>query len=232
MPDEQPIKRAEKVRIAVFDYDGTSIDGQSGLLFSLYLWHHGLISVPRAIALGWWGLRYKLHLPQRQGEARELVIGALDELRSQDVDKIMHEFHQEVLVPRYRPEALAEVRRRHDEGCVTLLVSATFEPIAADAARSLGTDAYIATDMQQDESGHYTGQVEGAVIQGHQKVAAVVAWANEHYGAGNWTIAYAYGDHHTDGELLGFAEKAYAVCPGNTLRAKAHKMGWEILDWD
>lgn len=222
----------KKKRLAVFDYDGTSIDGQSGLLFSLYLWHRGLVSVPRAAALVWWGVRYKLHLPQRQDEAREIIFASLSGLDAEDVDKIMHEFHNEVLLPRYRPQAVAEVKRRHEEGCVTLLVSATFEPIAADAAEALGVDAHIATDMEKDANNRYTGRVRGPVVQGYAKVAVVRRWADEHFGRGNWVLSYAYGDHHTDEELLASAGRAYAVCPGPTLRKEAHERGWDILDWE
>ena len=134
-----------KIKLVVFDFDGTSIDGQSGALFSVYLWRHGLMSVPRALALAWWGLRYKLHLPQSQDEARELVFGALEDLSHRDIDKVMHEFYESTLKDRYRPEVAAEVAKRHGEGCVTLRVSATFAPIAADAAKALGVDDWSAT---------------------------------------------------------------------------------------
>lgn len=47
----------------------------------------------------------------------------------------MHRFHDEVLLPRYRAKAREEVARRRAEGCVTLLVSATFKAMADVAAR-------------------------------------------------------------------------------------------------
>ena len=50
-------------KVAIFDFDGTIVDGQSGALFTTYLLRHGIMRLPRALHLGWWGLRYKLHLP-------------------------------------------------------------------------------------------------------------------------------------------------------------------------
>ena len=48
-------------KVAIFDFDGTIVDGQSGALFTTYLLRHGIMRLPRALHLGWWGLRYKLH---------------------------------------------------------------------------------------------------------------------------------------------------------------------------
>ncbi|MCH3967541.1 MAG: haloacid dehalogenase-like hydrolase [Atopobiaceae bacterium] len=222
---------ARPARLAVFDYDGTSINGQSGGLFSVYLFRHGLLPLHTAVRLGWWGARYLFHLPHRQDEARELVFARLGQLDPDRVVAIMNDFHDEYLIPRYRDAALAEVRRRHDEGCVTLLVSATFWSIARMAAEHMGMDGFVATKMTTDATGHYNGDVEGEVIQGPEKIRAVRAWADERFGTGGWTIAYAYGDHHSDEELLSAAGEAFAVCPGQTLERIAKRQGWKILDW-
>ncbi len=227
-----PTSDAQKTQVAVFDFDGTSVDGQSGALFTTYLLRHRIMTLGRALTLGVWGLRYKLHLPYRQSEARELVFGALTQMEAADVDKIMRQFHDDVLLPRYRKAALAEVARRRKEGVVTLLVSATFEPIAQAAAKKMGVDACIATKMEKDPQGNYTGEVEGNVLAGDEKYRAVEAWCNKNLGQGAWELAYAYGDHHTDEDLLAHAREAFAVCPGNTLKPVAKRNGWHILDWD
>ena len=144
----------------------------------------------------------------------------------------MHRFHDEVLLPRYRAKAREEVARRRAEGCVTLLVSATFKAMADVAARTLGMDAAVATLMEKDAQGRYTGRVQGDVIAGPQKYAAASAWCDKNLGQGAWELAYAYGDHHSDVDLLSRAKEAFAVCPGSTLRPIAKKRGWQILDWD
>ena len=228
----QPSASADIKQIAVFDYDGTCVDGQSGSLFTAYLFTHGMMKFPRAMRLLWWGARYKLHLPYRQDEARELVFGALGEMSPERIAEVMRAFHDEVLAKKYRPAAIAEVARRRADGCVTLLVSATFDIIAGAAAEVLGVDAVLATQMEKDATGRYTGRVDGIVVAGEQKFRAVAQWCDERYGAGAWRLAYAYGDHHTDEDLLSRAGEAFAVCPGQTLKSAAKKHGWQILDWD
>lgn len=229
--DTRPVAH-ELTKVAVFDFDGTSIDGQSGTLFTRYLLTHDLISHWQVVRLIWWGARYTLHLPHRQNEARELVFSDLGHRSPAEVERIMRDFHDQELVSRYRPAALAEVARRKGEGCVTLLVSATFRGIADVAGAYLGVDGVVATVMEKDADGRFTGNVAGDVVEGPAKPRAVDRWADEHLGAGTWRLAYAYGDHHSDEELLAEADEGFAVCPGETLKRIAKKNDWTILDWD
>ena len=62
----------ELTRLAIFDYDGTIVSGQSGLLISRYMFSLKLMKKRHVSCLIWWGIRYLLHLPHREGEAREL----------------------------------------------------------------------------------------------------------------------------------------------------------------
>ena len=223
----QPIRR-----VAVFDFDGTCIRGQSGALFTWYLFAHRSLSLRKALRLLWWGARYKLHLPCRQGEARELVLTGLAGLSAEQVDELMARFHDEVLRPRYREQALEEVGRCHDLGMAVLLVTATFEAIAACAALYVGADGHVATRMVRGPEGSYTGIVDGPVIAGGEKYLGVRQWCNDNLGEGTWRLERAYGDHYTDRDLLSRACVAVAVCPDRTMRAFARRRGWTIADWD
>lgn len=199
-------------------------------LFAAYLYRQHISSLARTLRLAWWGIRYKFHLPQRQEEARELVVGALTEMSAAQADEVMCSFYQDVIAPRFRPEALAAAERYRSEGYVVLLVSATFVPIAELAAAHLGADGFMATRMQI-ANGHYTSHVLGSVIEGAEKPRAVERWCDEHLGAGAWKIVVAYGDHYSDVPLLEQAQAAHAVCPGPTLAKIARQRGWEVLNW-
>lgn len=228
----QPNQERKVHGVAVFDFDGTSIDGQSGSLLTRYLFRNKIMSARRLARLIWWGIRYKLHLPYRQPESRELVFGALAGRSAAEVDDIMARFHDEVLAPLYRPRAIEEVGRCHERGLTVLLVSATFEPIAELGARTMGADGFAATRMERDSSGGYTGSVDGPVVAGAEKYRAVARWCDERFGPGAWSLEAAYGDHHTDADLLARARRPYAVCPGKTLAVAARRNGWPILDWE
>jgi len=218
--------------LAAFDYDGTVISGQSGKLIAFWLLRSGYLTTGVAIRLALWGIRYKLHLPYRQDEARELIFRDLKAMDSDSVRRLMADFHHDVLKARVRPQAVRELGRRKAEGCICLLVSATFEPIASEVCHYLGFDGYVATEMEMDETGFFTGDVEGDVVAGQGKVSAVLEWADEHLGQGSWRLAYAYGDHHTDKEMLLMSEHPHAVSPGPTLRRYARRRGWPIVDWE
>ena len=217
--------------LAVFDYDGTIMDGQSGQLFSLYLLKHGLITRRTALRLCWWGVRYKLHLPYRQDESRELIFRDLARYDHDEVMDIMHGFYEEVLAPRTRADARAEIARCHADGMTCVLVSATFFEMARVAAEELGIEGVAATHMELDGRGRFTGRVDGEVVAGEGKVRAVRRWADASVGEGRWHVARAYGDHFTDEPLLELADEPFAVCPGTTLARVARRRGWQTVDW-
>jgi HAD superfamily hydrolase (TIGR01490 family) len=217
--------------IAAFDLDGTLLRGQSGTLIVSYLMRRRLIPVRTALACAWWGVRYKLHLPLRQDEVRERIFCRLNELAPDQIHEVMADFHREVMVPRYRPAGLAELRRREEEGAHVALISATFDLVAQQAAAYLDCDVALATVMERDAAGHYTGQVDGEVTEGAEKVARIVNWANDTFGADGWRMTCAYGDHYSDLPMLELADEAFAVDPGPTLKREAERRGWRVLSW-
>ncbi|MBS5449941.1 MAG: haloacid dehalogenase-like hydrolase [Coriobacteriia bacterium] len=227
---QKPVEKA-CTRIAVFDLDGTLLDGQSGTLVLRYLLRHRLLSGKAGSKAAWWGVRYKLHLPYRQSEVREIIFEELRTLPSERIGQIMRDFHNEVMVPLYRKDGIAELRRRREAGEFTIIVSATFNAIAQAACAYLGADAALATLMERDEEGHFTGRVQGEVTAGPEKVRRVQAFADERFGEGAWEVVRAYGDHYTDLPLLEMARSCFAVDPGPTLRREAERRGWPQLMW-
>ena len=219
------------VRIAAFDLDGTLLDGQSGTLVLRYLIQHKLVS-PKATALAaWWGVRYKLHLPHRQSEVRELIFNDLRHLGPGRIEQIMRDFHDEVMIPRYHKDGIGELRRHQQAGERVVIISATFDQIAQAACEYLGVEAALATRMQRDAQGNFTGQVDGEVTAGPEKVRRIREYADGRFGPGGWRLVWAYGDHYTDIPMLELAENCRVVNPGPTLRREAARRQWTELEW-
>ena len=219
------------VRLAVFDFDGTSIRGNSPVLLCRYLVKRKMLRKSVVLRILLWGLAYSLRLPQNEAWVRGLVFTAFEGKPKEQVDDFLFRFYDEVIRERFHTQADEAMRRYEREGCVVMVVSATFEPIVLRAMEHHPFDCQISTRMKVAPDGTYTTQVDGACIEGAEKLAAIRRLADARYGAGRWVLEVAYGDHHSDRTLLSAARSAYAVDPDRPLRRTAKRRGWTILDW-
>lgn len=229
--ETQPAPEGNKRRVAAFDLDGTLLNGQSGSLVLRYLFSHGFVPKSAAARAAWWGIRYKLHLSHRQSEVREIIFDELKHHQPSEIHDLMERFHHEVMVPRYRRQGLRELHRCHAAGLYTVIVSATFDPIAQASREFTGADAALATIMQLGSDGRYTGRVQGECTAGIEKLRRLRAHCDETFGPGNWVLERAYGDHHSDIALLRGAQQRFAVNASYTLHREASRCGWTRLTW-
>lgn len=220
------------MQLAVFDFDGTSISGNSPVLLVRYLADKKMLRKSVVFRILLWAAAYKLRLPQSETWVRGLVFTAFEGRPKQEVDEFLKTFYDEKIASRFRKKAEEAMQRHHQEGHVVIVISATFEPILLRAKEHHPFDLQISTRMKVDEQGCYTRIVDGLPVEGEEKCFATERYANEIYGQGNWCLAYAYGDHHSDRALLSSAEKAFAVTPDKPLKRTALEQGWDILDWD
>ena len=222
----------KKVQIAVFDFDGTSIEGSSPSWLVNRLIFERKISPFTSFKIGLWGIAYKWHLPQNESWVRGQVFRAFEGKSRDDVDRYLTGFYDKWIAKRFRPQADEAMRRCAEEGCEVIVVSATFEPIVVRSMETHPFNHQISTRMKVDKDGAYTREVEGKPVEGDEKMVAIKHWCDGHYGEGNWEIAYAYADHHSDKPLLAAAAHPFAVCPNTGLTKIAKKEGWPILDWE
>ena len=218
-------------QIAVFDFDGTSIDGNSPVLLVAYLLKRKMLRKRDASAIAAWGAAYKLRLPQNESWVRGMVFSAFEGMPASEVDAFLARFYDEEVAPLFRPAADEAMRAHRQAGRDVVVVSATFEPIIKRAMEHHPFDFQLSTRMRRAADGTYTREVEGLPVEGPEKLAALTRFANERYGAGNWQIHSAYGDHHSDRAILSASEHAYAVCPDRPLSRTARDQGWNVLEW-
>ena len=222
----------EKARIAVFDFDGTSIEGSSPSRLVSRLIAERKITPLTTVKIGLWGLAYKWHLPQNEAWVRGQVFRAFDGEPKEEVDAYLRSFYDKLIEPRFRPLADEEMSKRSKEGCTVVVVSASFEPIVVRAMENHPFDAQISTRMAVSPDGTYTRAVEGKPIEGAEKLVVLKRWADAHFGEGKWELGYAYGDHHSDETLLAAAKHPFAVCPNTGMSKIAKQRGWPVLDWE
>lgn len=237
MPEtEMHARESEQVtrtcaRLAVFDFDGTSIDGNSPVLLVEHLLRHKMLRKCVVIRILLWAAAYKLRLPQNEAWVRGLVFTAFEGRPKAEVDQFLADFYDERISKLFRPQADQAMRKHQERGEVVVVISATFEPIILRAMQHHPFKHQISTRMCVAEDGTYTCAVEGRPVEGEEKLVAVRRFGDEYFGAGNWELAYAYGDHHSDQHVLAAAEHPYAVSPDHTLARTARANNWEILNW-
>lgn len=222
---------ARPAQIVVFDFDGTSIAGNSPVLLVSSLMKRGLLRKRVLSRILLWAAAYKLRLPQNEARVRGLVFTAFEGMPADEVDAFLAQFYDERIAPLFRSQADAAMRSHADHGDVVLVVSATFEPIIVRAMVHHPFSHQISTRMCTAADGTYTRVVEGLPVEGLEKLEVVRRFGDEHFGPGRWELAAAYGDHHSDRAVLKAAAKAYAVCPDRPLARTARSLGWEILEW-
>lgn len=225
-PDEDGI-----VHLAVFDFDGTCIRGNSPVVLVRYLALRGMIAVRPVLHLIDWAVRYKFHFGQDEFLAREQVFTAFVGKPKAEVDAFLQKFCEERILPRFRPDARASMIAHAEAGHAVVCVSATFEAILRKVIESQPIQYHVSTKMRVDENGCYTNEVDGLPVEGEEKVNALKRLADEAFGEGKWVLDWAYADHYSDYELLKLAKYPHAVCPKPTLARMAKSEGWPILEW-
>ena len=219
------------VRLAAFDFDGTSLDGNSPVMLVKHLAKLRMLNPTVLLRIGLWAAAYKLRLPQNEAWVRGLVFRAFAGKPKAEVDAFLHDFYDECVAPHVREQARQAMDSWHEQGVTVICVSATFEPIIAAAMERRPIQYAIATRMRVDFQGNYTDEVEGEPIEGPEKVVVLRRLCDELFGADGWELAWAYGDHHSDRAMLAAAKSAYAVTPDRPLTRTANAQGYDILEW-
>ena len=221
----------EAAQVAVFDFDGTCLNGSSPKKLVDFLIKRYMLSVYKMFRVGLWGLAYKLNLPKDPNGVRKRVFSAFKGVPAINVNDFMCRFYHERIAQMYRSDADACMIAHLEAGHAVVLISATFEPIIASAMVEHPIPIAMATRMKIGEDGCYTGEIDGLPTEGDDKIIVLRKFLNEYYGEGNWSLGWAYADHYSDVTLLQEAEHPCAVTPDPKLRRHAEKRGWDILEW-
>jgi HAD superfamily hydrolase (TIGR01490 family) len=216
--------------LALFDLDGTLIEGDSDHGFGQHL-----------VAIGW---------ADAQGFAAgndrfyaEYLAGTLD----------IHAYVDFVTAPwRQRPaaefeavlgawihgtvchwvsEAALDLVRRHREAGDTLaIVTATNDVITRPIAALFGVPTLIGTALERDAAGCVTGRISGTPCFREGKIHRVREWLRaQGRGLEDFDRVHFYSDSHNDLPLLERVSHPVATNPGPALEAAARERGWPVI---
>ena len=99
-------------------------------------------------------------------------------------------------------------------------------PIAA----AFGIEHLIATELERDDSGWFTGEVQGLPNMREGKVTRMDAWLAERGLSWESVESTFYSDSMNDVPLLERVNHPVATNPEPRLRALAQERGWRVLD--
>ena len=139
-------------------------------------------------------------------------------------------FMDEVIRPAMKPQAIALVQQHLDAGDVVVITSATNEFVTRPIAQAFGVSTLIATELERDANGWFTGGVQGQPNMREGKVVRMQAWMAER--GWDWGDVHStfYSDSMNDLPLLEKVDCPVATNPEPRLRALAQERGWRVLD--
>ena len=212
---------AERRTLALFDFDGTLIRGDSILA---YLRH-----ARRLKALG-------------RGEYTRLILGAIPWLLKRKSDEALkgealafslrlsperryalnRSFAEECLLPRVFPAGRACLERHRQAGRLAVIVSASTENYMEFVASGLGADALLCTPLLSEAA-------TGPNCKGREKVRRIEGYLAQAGITPDWADSYAYGDSASDLPMLRLCAHPVAVNPKRKLRRAAPEMA--MVKW-
>ena len=215
---------------AFFDVDNTIIRGASAFHLAAGLYRRGFFRKRDLWRYGYHQLRYRL-LGEDKDQIDALRTEALEIMRGHsvaEVTAIAEDIYDEVLCLRIYPGTQRLLDQHRADGHGVWLVTATPVEIASLIARRLGATGGLGT-IAEHRDGYYTGRLEGDMLHGEAKAAAVRALAQAE--GIDLSRSYAYGDSLNDVPILSSVGRPCAINPERRLRRYAAEAGWPVREF-
>lgn len=210
---------------AVFDFDGTLIDGYSaGALYSHRIrnFEIGPDEMVRTLLAAVGG-------PLTEADFTTLMERGIKGWTGRTEDELLElgeQLYYDDIGGALFHDAWRLVRAHQNQGhTVVIATSATRLQVAA-TARELGIDNILCTELDC-EGGVITGHVRGRALWGDGKIAAVAAFAAEN--DVDLSISHAYANGDEDVPLLAAVGQPHPVNPQPLLAEHADRNGWTPL---
>lgn len=215
--------------LALFDLDHTLLSGDSDVLWCEFLMRRGVLEREDFAARNAdMERRYQAGTVGAQ-EFADFYVGTLAGRTAAQWEAERADFLAEEIVPRI-PEAARELVRHHQKaGALVVLTTATNRFITERTAAHLGIPHLLATEVQVDAQGVFTGRTYGTLNMREGKVVRLRDWLQRRSQSIAAFESTAYSDSINDLPLLEAVSQPVAVDPDARLEAIAIARGWPVL---
>ena len=214
-------------RLALFDLDNTLLEGDSDYEWAQFLIEEGVLHADEYNAKNdYFYERYKdgtldIH------EFLDFQLKPIARRPRAELDAWHSQFMQRRIRPIILPKA-AELVAKHSDA-LTAIVTATNRFITQPIAAELGVANLLATDIEEDEQGVFSGKPRGTPTFREGKIQRVKDWLRDRGTSLADYESWFYSDSLNDLPLLELVTHPVAVDPDPTLRARAAERGWPII---
>ena len=212
--------------LAIFDLDGTLLNGDSDYTWGQFLVEKGLVDTQV-----YKEANDKFFKQYQSGtldiyEYLAFSLAPLTQFSKTELTTLHQTFMQEKIQPMMQAKANALVKQHKDQGHFLLMITATNQFVTGPIGEALGMDHIIAP-VPEIVNDHYTGKVIGIPSFQEGKVTRLNAWLAET--GHSMENSYFYSDSRNDLPLLELVAHPVAVDADETLTNIAQERGWQHI---
>lgn len=212
--------------LAIFDLDGTLLEGDSDYNWGQFLVDEGLVDIH-----AYQKANDKFYQDYLAGnldiyEYLSFSLAPLTQFNENELISLHQRFMEQKIRPMMHKKSFELLQWHRAQGHFILIITATNQFVTAPIAKAFKVDDLIAP-IPELKDGRYTGNIVGIPSFQEGKVTRLNAWLQEK----NHTLegSYFYSDSHNDLPLLKLVDHPVAVDPDNTLAAYAAEQGWKQI---
>ena len=211
--------------LALFDLDNTLLADDSDFLWGCFLVDKGLVDKST-----YDDANKHFYAQYKRGtlnifEFLTFTLKPLTQFSMEALAQLHDEFMNKYIISAMTQKGIAQIQHHHDQGDVTVIITATNSFVTGPIAKAFNVDDLIATEPEIIDN-RYTGRVEGTPCFQGGKITRLNQWleSTSHDLKGSTF----YSDSHNDLPLLEQVSTPIAVDPDEALKAIAVERNWEI----
>ncbi len=217
-------------RLALFDLDGTLLAGDTDALWCAFLVEEGVLESDRFAGANRDVAERYARGAIEPAEFAAFYAATLAGLGPVQWWPLRDRFVSTIVAPRIGAAAYALVSRHRNAGDRLVLSTATNRFLTEPIAALLGIADLLATDLEQNAAGEFTGRLAGTVNMRDGKVIRMRQWlAAQGLGEPSLAAATFYSDSINDLPLLCAVGSAVVVDPDPRLRDEAARRRWPVI---